>query len=426
MRSAFSGRPRRVFQVMVAGVAWVACGSGVACHEGPTAPSQLTRLPRPLSADEQQIVAGSNDFAFGLFGTIVAGAGPDSNVFVSPLSASMALGMAASGAAGTTLDSMRSVLGFAGMPVADMAGAYHSLIDLLLSLDPSVDFRIANALWYEQSFSVLPSFLTTATTDFDARVTAADFADPATVSAINHWVDSSTAGRIPTLLDGIPSHTVMYLLNAIYFHGSWTQEFDPRKTRDTLFTTPTGAADPVALMHMETTARVAYGPGFTAADLGYGRGAYVMTLILPTAGVSLDSTTRALRGGAWSAVSHTLDESGVAGPVDVALPKFTLGWGDSLIAPLTALGMGVAFRDSANFSNMSHVDGLVINQVVQKTFVQVDEAGTTAAAATGVGIGVTVAPAVVVLRADRPFIYLIRERLSGTILFVGAFCHPPA
>jgi serine protease inhibitor len=423
LESALSVRSRRLLQVLVG---CVTCASAVACHEGPTAPSQLTRLPRALSADEQRIVAGSNSFAFGLFGAIVDAASPDSNVFVSPLSASMALGMTATGAAGTTLDSMRSVLGFAGMPVADMAGSYHSLIGLLLSLDPRIDFRIANAIWYDQTFPVLPAFITTAQTDFGARVTAADFNSPATVGAINHWVDSSTAGRIPTLLDQIRQGMVMYLLNAIYFRGAWTQEFDPRNTRDTLFTTRLGATEPVALMHVKTTARLAYGPGFTAADLGYGRGAYVMTLILPRAGVSLDSTIRALRGGAWSAVSQTLDDSGAAWPVDVALPKFTLGWGDSLIAPLTALGMGVAFSDSATFANLSNVGGLYISQVVQKTFVKVDEEGTTAAAATAVGIGDTVLPAVVVLRADRPFIYLIRERLSGTILFVGAFCHPPA
>jgi serine protease inhibitor len=420
MGSALSVRSRRLFQVFAG---CVACASAAACHEGPTAPSQLTRLPRALSADEQRIVTGSNSFAFGLFGAIVAAAGPDSNVFVSPLSASMALGMAASGAGGVTLDSMRSVLGFAGMPVADMAGSYHSLIDLLLSLDPSVDFRIGNAVWYDQSISLLPSYVTTATTDFDARLAAADFTDPATVSAINHWVDSSTAGRIPTMLDDIQPGTLIYLLNAIFFHGSWTQQFDPRNTRDSLFTTRTGATDPVALMHATTTARAAQGPGFAAADLAYGRDAYVMTVIIPAAGVSLDSTVRALQGGAWTSVSQALDQA-AAGPAAVVLPRFELGWGGHLIAPLTTLGMGIAFGDDADFTNMSSLPNLSISQVDQKTFVQVNEEGTTAAAATAVGLTPTDV-SLTVLRADHPFVYLIRERLSGTILFVGAFCHPP-
>lgn len=409
-------------KALLATIAWA---SVLACHEGPTAPAPLLRLPRALSADERQIVDGSNGFAWTLLTTAATAAGPDSNVFLSPLSASMALGMATSGAAGATLDSMQHVLGFAGLPVTDMASAYHSLLDLLLSLDSRVDFRIANAIWYDQSLSVLPSFAKTATTDFDARIAAAAFDDPATVGVINAWVDSSTAGRIPTLLQSIPPGTVMFLLNAIHFHGNWTQQFDLRHTRDSLFTTRTGATVPVSFMHGLIDARWARGPGFTAVDLGYGRAAYAMTLLVPDAGLPLDSLGRALRDGAWSAVSRTLSDSFSAMPVDVTMPKFRVSWGDDLVGPLTTMGMGIAFSDRADFSNISGDGPLFINEVLQKTWIDVDEEGTTAAAATGVGVGLTDIATPPLVRADHPFIYLIRERLSGTILFVGAFCHPP-
>jgi serpin B len=156
----------------------------------------------------------------------------------------------------------------------------------------------------------------------------------------------------------------MFLAAAIYFHGAWTQQFDSRWTRDTLFTTRTGRTVPVRLMHVETSA--------------------------------------------------------------VDLPKFRLTWSDWLNTPLTTLGMGIAFSDAADFSNIASGQRLKISTVQQKTFVDVDEQGTTAAAVTGVGIIPTFVHVPLSVRADHPFVYVLRERLSGTILFVGAFAHPPA
>ncbi|HXC25280.1 MAG TPA: serpin family protein [Gemmatimonadaceae bacterium] len=394
------------------------------------APAALTQLPRPLSAVEQQLVTSSNGFAFSLFRDVDSSAGPDSNVFISPLSASMALGMTAVGAAGPTLDSMRAVLGYRGLPVSQMADAYHSLITLLGSLDPAVDFRIANAIWYDHSLDVLPSFVSTAQSDFGAPVTAEDFSNPALTATINNWVNANTAGKIPTLINGpLSVYSVMFLADAMYFHGLWTQQFDVQRTRDTLFTTSSGATVPVQLMHVETSAPLYSTPRYTAVDLSYGRNAYVMTVIVPATGVSLDSVIIALRNGEWSTLSNALDMSSGTTQVQVDLPKFTLTWGDTLNAPLKALGMGIAFDDTADFSNMATLapnQRLKISTVFQKTFVDVDETGTTAAAATGVGIVITALPvSPPVVRADHPFVYVVRERLSGTVLFVGAFRHPP-
>jgi serpin B len=150
-----------------------------------------------------------------------------------------------------------------------------------------------------------------------------------------------------------------------------------------------------------------------------------MTVIVPAAGVPLDSIIIALRDGEWSTLSHALDSSSGEARAQVALPKFNLHWGDALNTPLQTLGMGIAFSDAADFTNMVSAPQLQISSVRQKTFINVDEEGTTAAAVTSVGMVPTAAVIPVEVRADHPFVYVLRERLSNTILFIGAFARPP-
>jgi serine protease inhibitor len=397
-----------------------------ACHDAGPSFAPISRLPRPLTTDEQRLASGSNALGPELFRLVDSAAGPDSNVFISPLSASMALGMAATGASGTTLDSMRAVLGYPGTPVLEMAAAYQSLIALLRSVDPQVQFQIANAIWYDQSISLLPAFSSTVQTDFGARMTGVDFDNPATVGQINGWVDSATSGRISELISSLPHHVVVYLANAIYFHAWWRQQFDPHQTRDTLFTTAAGSTSPVQLMTGQFTIPATEGQGYVAADLPYGNTAFALTVVVPNAGESLDNLVHALTSGGWTTLVASLQADSAGRPVSMALPKFTLSWGDTLNGPLRGLGMGVAFSDSADFSNMAMTGPLFITTVYQRTYVAVDEQGTTAAAATGVGVGPTAVQQPLVVRADHPFVYAIRERLSGTLLFIGAFAHPPA
>lgn len=405
-----------------------ACSGDTATSPGVAAPSVLTQLPRQLSATEQQLANSSNSFAFALFHAVDSAAGPDSNVIMSPLSASMALGMTAVGASGMTLDSMQAVLGYNGFTASQMADSYHSLITLLTALDTAVAFQISNAIWYDHSVTLVPSFTSAARSDFAAPVTAANFGSSATADAINHWVDSSTHGKITSLVDGIPPDMIVFLANAIYFHGSWRQQFDAARTRDTLFTTRTNAKVSVPMMHAQLQTRASVTSQYTAVDLPYGRDAYAMTVIVPANGVSLASVVTALRDGGWSTLAAALDANPGATRVDVALPKFTVAWGDSLNVPLASLGMGIAFSDRADFSNMTTSGAVQLSSVVQKARVEVDEHGTTAAAATGVGVilvSLPNDPTPIPVHADHPFLYVLRERLSGTVLFVGAFQHPP-
>ena len=384
-------------------------------------PAALTSLPRPLTSAERAIADAGNDFSISLFKQINASS-PDSNVFISPLSASMALGMTLNGAAGSTYEAMRSTLGFGTASQQSINAGYKGLIDLLSGLDKSTTFQLANSVWFEQGFPFEKTFLDTVKTYFNAEVRGLDFASPTSLATINGWVNTKTNGKIPTILDAIPPDDVMFLINAIYFKGSWRQAFDPAQTRDAPFHALSGSTETMKLMHAKASLRMYYTADFTMADLPYGNDAWTMTVLLPAPGKDVNQIAASLTTEQWSNWTGHLTN---ASEVDVALPKFKVTWDHVLNATLTGLGMGVAFdKNAANFTRMSAVGGLYIDFVKQKTFVDVNEVGTEAAAATAVGIGVTsLGPSFVV---DRPFIFAIRERLSGTILFIGKLGHIPA
>ncbi|HET7565066.1 MAG TPA: serpin family protein [Gemmatimonadaceae bacterium] len=392
-----------------------------ACSDGATAPKPITQLPRALTAAEQQVISGSNDFAFGLLREIDRRSSPDANIFISPLSASMALGMAVTGAAGSTLDSMRATLGFAGMSIDDIDASYKSLIGLLRGLDPRVDFRLANSIWYRQGFPVEHSFLDAGTNFFDAQIQALDFDNPSSVETINSWVTQSTNGKIDQIVDAIPRDMMLYLINAIYFKGTWSSQFDKAKTHPAPFHLADGSTQQVQMMTQEDTFPAVLTPEYSAAELPYGGGAYTMVVVVPQGSTTVDDLITTLDTPAWQSLLGGLTtRSG-----NVSIPRFELTWDDSLNAPLAALGMGIAFDAfRADFSGISKGGGLYISGVRQKTYVKVDEDGTVAAAATSVGMVPTSLPPALI-NADRPFLFAIRERLSGTILFVGKMMKPP-
>lgn len=393
-----------------------------ACGRASTAPKPIEELPRTLTASEQTLIASSNDFAFSLFHELDRRA-PDANLFMSPLSASMALGMTMNGAAGSTLDAMRTTLGFTDTPLTDVDASYQSLIELLRGLDPTVDFRIANSIWYRQDFPFEQSFLDAGTRYFDATVKGLDFADPGAPTIINAWVKESTNGKIDQIVDQITPADEMYLINAIYFKGTWRHEFDKRRTTNQPFHLADGSTTPVPMMHLENVAIPAVATEeYHAVELPYGGGAYSMVVVVPNEGTSVSDLVATLNESAWQALLASLtDQNG-----DVYLPRFRLTWDATLNDPLTALGMGIAFQSgAADFTGMSTTRGheLYLSKVRQKSYVDVDEEGTEAAAVTSVGVTVT-SVRTPLLRADRPFLFAIRERLSGTILFMGTMMRP--
>src|SRR5437588_5148337 len=224
-----------------------------------TAPQPITALPRTLSAAETGLITADNRFAFNLFGEIARQASPDSNLFVSPLSAAMALAMAYNGAGGTTQAEMQQVLQLDGLTLDDVERSYRSLIALLRGLDPQVAFTLANSVWYDPDprFAPTPAFLDATRTYFDARVESLDFRSPSAAPTINRWVSDQTGGKIPAIVpDPIGSDVVAYLINAIYFKGSWTTQFDRSRTRPGPFRLANGSAVTVPVMTHGRTVRV--------------------------------------------------------------------------------------------------------------------------------------------------------------------------
>src|SRR5262245_12420260 len=230
-------------------LAITACSDSTVGPAGSGQSPARTALPRELTAAEHKVIDASNAFAFSLFARVNS-AQRDSNVFLSPLSASMALGMTLNGAAGQTFDEMRSALQFGTASQQEINDGYKSLIALLSSLDPAVKMQIANAIWYQSNFPFNQSFLDVGKASFDAEIRGLNFADvPGSLTAINGWVSTKTNGKIPTILDSIDPDLVMFLVNAIYFNGSWRTKFDPALTTDAQFQPVTGAAQSVKLMH---------------------------------------------------------------------------------------------------------------------------------------------------------------------------------
>jgi len=400
----------------------------VQCHEASlTAPRSITALPRALSAAETGLISADNRFAFSLFGEIARQTSPDSNLFISPLSAAMALAMAYNGAAGATQAEMQQVLQLDGMTLDDVDQSYRSLIGLLRGLDPQVAFTIANSVWYDPNpvYAPTPDYLATTRTYFDARVESLDFKSPSAAPTINAWVSDQTHGKIPTIVpDPIPPDAVAYLINAIYFKGSWTARFDKGLTRPGTFRLANGAAATVPMMKHGHSVRVRYAraEGVTVLDLPYGGEAFSMTIVLPQVAGGIDSLVQGLTEERWRGWVAALD----SGSLEVVMPKFTLTYGLTMNDVLRALGMPSAFCDAPHpdFTRLNPSGALCISDVRHKTFVDVNEEGTEAAAATSVEISFTSLAAP--LQVDRPFVFAIRERLSGTILFLGRVMNPAA
>lgn len=406
-----------------AALAIVLAVGGCSAGTGPSrAPALLTALPRDLTSAEVLASRAANQFAFTLFERLNA-AEPGQNVFVSPLSVSFALGMTMNGANGATLDEMRSTLGFGAAELASINEGYRGLMGLEKGLDPTTTFQIANSIWYRQGLPVHQSFIDVVRTTFDAEVRASPF-DASTVAQVNSWVNDRTNGRIPTILDGeaISPSLVMFLINAIYFKGTWREQFDPRMTVDAPFQSVTGGQMVKMMRRKQSAIRVGTTPSASIGELIYGNGAFVMTVILPNQGSGIETVAAGLDTATWRAATGALNET----KMDVGLPKFRLEYGRELKDDLVALGMRVPFGETgaADFSRMSSIgDQLQIAFVKHKTFVDVNEEGTEAAAVTNVGVEVVSLPPCFCV--DRPFIFAIRERFSGTILFLGKIVRIP-
>ncbi|MEX2467534.1 MAG: serpin family protein, partial [Gemmatimonadota bacterium] len=410
-----------VLSVFLGALALTGCESIFGPGEPDGPPPEITQLPRPLTTGETEALGASNRFGFDLLQVILTDA-PSETHFLSPLSASMALGMALNGADGGTRDAMRAALRFDGLGEEEINDAYLGLLTLLDGLDPRVWFQIANGVWYRDGLTPRQGFLDRVTEHFGAAVEGIDFTDPAAAELINAWVEDATGGRIEDMVaPPIPGNVVAMLLNAIHFKGDWREKFDAVQTTEAPFHGPDGPAGTVDLMEQDEDFRYHFTPSYAAVELPYGGGAFVMDVIVPAGDEIVAGVLGELADGGWAELTDALAARS-ADRVHVLLPRFELEWERTLNDDLSEMGMGIAFGGGADFTRMFEDSNPYIDEVRQKSFVRVDEEGTEAAAATLVVMADSAPPEI---RADRPFLFAIRERLSGTILFLGAVMEAP-
>jgi serpin B len=347
------------------------------------------------------------------------------NVFISPASVALALAMTYNGAGGETGQAMARGLELSGMSLEEANRAYAELHKSLQSLDPKVQIEIANSLWGRKEMKFRPDFLDRAKEFYGAEVTSLDFNDPGAPAAINDWVSRKTHGKIGKIVDQIGQDSILFLINAIYFKGKWTDEFEKAETTDQDFTLAGGKVKKHPMM--SRTGRYPYfkGENFQAVSIPYGNKRVSMYVFLPEKGASLDEFVKGMDGAAWDGwMSRFRETKG-----DIVLPRFKLEYEITLNDALASLGMGVAFDpDRADFSGMLQEGRRAfISSVKHKSFVEVNEEGTEAAAATSVEVQTTSARIerdTFRMVVDHPFFFAIRDNQTGMILFMGSINDP--
>jgi serpin B len=377
-----------------------------------------------ISAETQQLINSDNQFGFELMQKIVKSQDETKNTMISPVSVALALAMTYNGAAGETQEAMEKTLHLSGLSPNQINESYKSLMESLLSVDKKVTMKIANSIWYRQEFQVEQDFIEVNKKYYGAEVSPLDFDKPESVDIINDWVAEKTNDKIPKIVEKIDPLDVMFLINALYFNGKWKYQFDEEKTNEEPFYLQDGSEVKTDMMVTETDLRYHRNDLFQAVELPYGRGNYSMVCFLPTKDHQPDDIIATMNNKNWNQWMTNLDTTGI----ELHLPKFKFEYKKKLNKMLKLLGMEVAFDPTkSDFSGINpNREDLYISEVLHKTFMEVDEKGTEAAAVTSVTITVTSVGGggPMVLRFDRPFVFAIREVTTNTIVFMGKLMEP--
>jgi serpin B len=394
-------------------VATLGCGgAGTTGLSGPS-PEQVQSSTVALQQpDAARLVSANNEFGLRLLSRLTEAGG---NVFISPVSISTAVSMAYNGAAGETRAEIARVFGWQGLDLAQLNTANQDLLRVLQHADPKVVSWVANSVWAKEGYPIEPSFLQRCRDSYDAEVKTIDFASPGAPKEINAWVSQKTNEKIKDIIDKIPPEAILYLINATYFNGKWKEPFKKEATQNGVFHAAGGDAQ-VPMMSQRGRFQHAKGSGFSALALPYGDGTRMsMFIVLPDAGKD------------WRTVAKPAMEARLTvGECALQIPKFRTEYKTSLKDTLSAMGMPAAFDPAkADLSGISRADQLFIMEVIHKSYVDVNEEGTEAAAVTEIGVGATSEP----LRpfefiVDRPFVFFIRDEVTKAVLFAGLITSP--
>jgi serine protease inhibitor len=393
----------------IAALTWVLTG----CYSNPG--TSVKEQAFDKSKIDREFTESNTRFAFDIF-KMLNKEDQDRNIFISPISISTALSMTYQGAGSTTRDAMAEALNYDGMDIGVINESYRHLIRYMRQLDRKVELSIANSLWIRQGEKIKEDFLAVNRDVFDAAISSLDFSREDAADRINEWISKATKDKIEKMLEPpIPGNVVMYLINAIYFKGDWTVQFDKEKSFSSEFKAGNGSSGEVMMMSRSGKVEYGQGEGFKAVRLPYGSGKIAMYCILPEEGVSVNDYIMSLDAGRWQAVKESIAETE---DVQLQLPRFKMEYGiKQLNDSLTSLGMGEAFGGSADFSGIR--DGIFISRVLHKAVIDVNEEGSEAAGVTVVEKSESAALEPLTFIANRPFVFVITDDDTGTILFLG-------
>jgi serine protease inhibitor len=378
-------------------------------------------VPISLSTDQISMIESGNSFAFDIFKSVTSSPENSENIIISPLSISTALSMTLNGASGATRDSMLKALRYNNITPENINKSFSSLSSALLSVDKRVLISIANSVWTENNFVVKKPFTDILTNYYNAEAKSFNVTDPLAPKQMNKWIEANTNGLIKNMISELDPNTVMLLINAIYFKGKWKSQFDASKTINQTFYKTNGTTNQVPMMKHTADFKTYKGDSFVLAELPYGQGNFVIDVLLPDSRTGINDVLSKLNDVSFRNWTDNMRETETV----LSLPRFKYGYKKELKEILSGMGMGIAFTDEADFSNISNLD-LLISFILHQAFIETNEEGTEAAAATVVGIITTSMPIRFEMNIDHPFIYIIRETSTNSILFMGKVEDPLA
>lgn len=376
-------------------------------------------FPENMELEAKSVIASNNGFGFDLYQKLYQDDSSD-NMMISPISISLALAMTYNGAEGETQAAFENTLHLTDLSRDQINNIYKSLQNYLERTDPKIRMNIANSVWSKQGTTVEEEFKDNISEFYNAEFRVEDFSNPATLDAINHWVEENTEGKIKNILDHISPDDFMYLINAIYFKGEWTNPFDTKDTYTGKFTNEEGVISQANYMTTEMHIGYLNNDLFSAIELPYGNKDYSMVILLPNEDKKIADIVDELNDSNWNQWMNSFSVAGL----NVHLPKFKYEYKQELKPILIDLGMGNAFSDAANFSGISKDKQLRISRVIHQSFIEVNEEGTEAAAATVVVVGDTSAGPPSAIHIDRPFFFAIKEKQTNSIVFMGNVKNP--
>lgn len=369
-----------------------------------------------LSDAQRSAVENTNVFALNLFRTQ---AGMDSKV-VSPVSVAYLMGLLANGANGSTQDEIMKALNMSGTSLTTLNETYNAIIKTASHLDSQTQVNIANCVAANKQVTLKSNYASTMQTLYNADVESMDFASSKALAKINGWCSKQTDGMIPKIVDQLDPNTTAVLMNAVYFNGTWADKFDKADTKTENFSGYTRDIKKVPMMHQKSKFYYTDNSDFAAVTLPYGNGTYSMTVILPAESKSTTDIIKSLSAKTLEKTQQDMTEC----VVDLKLPRFSTTTETQLNKPIASLGATSMFQSEADFSNMTDAS-MFVSTMLQKAKIEVNEKGTKAAAVTAAIMTMSLyqpdEPRHVTFHANRPFIYLITERSSGAIFFIGQY-----